>query len=79
MAQVLVEDIDPMIVAKLEALAKKHNRSLQAEIKNILEQAAQTEATSIKQVDMAAAQEMVARIQEMFAGRTFTRQCRTSS
>ena len=37
MAQVLVRDLDPAIVEKLKARAADHGRSLQAELKAILE------------------------------------------
>jgi plasmid stability protein len=37
MAQVLVRDLDPAIVEKLKARAAAHGRSLQAELKAILE------------------------------------------
>ena len=40
MAQLLVRDIDPRTVEKLKKRAKQHNRSLQGEVKSILEQAA---------------------------------------
>jgi plasmid stability protein len=57
MAQVLVEDLDPIILEKLEILAKQHGHSLQAEIKHILEMAVQSQATSSKPVNMAKARE----------------------
>jgi plasmid stability protein len=37
MAQVLIRDLDPSIVEKLKARAAAHGRSLQAELKAILE------------------------------------------
>ena len=43
MAQIIVEDLDPVVIEKLEALAKEHGRSLQAELKYILEGAAQAQ------------------------------------
>ncbi|NMG06866.1 hypothetical protein [Brasilonema sp. UFV-L1] len=70
MAQVLVEDIDPIILEKIEILAKQHGRSLQEELKHILQQAAEHEAYHTGG-DMAKATEAVARVQEMFVGRTF--------
>lgn len=39
MARILVEDLDPIILEKLEALAKQHGRSLQEELKHILQTA----------------------------------------
>jgi len=39
MAQILVENLNPVILQKLESLAKQHGRSLQEELKHILQQA----------------------------------------
>jgi plasmid stability protein len=43
MVKVIIEDLDPAAIDRLEALAKEHGRSLQAELKHILEAAAQTQ------------------------------------
>ncbi len=40
MAQVLVRNLDPGAVERLKARALRHGRSLQAELKSVLEQAA---------------------------------------
>ena len=40
MAQVLVRDLDPELLERLKLRARSHSRSLQAELKLILEQAA---------------------------------------
>jgi plasmid stability protein len=40
MAEVLVRDLSPATVQKLKKLARRHGRSLQAELKSILEGAA---------------------------------------
>jgi plasmid stability protein len=71
MAQLLIEDIDPVLISKLENLARHNHRSLQEELKHILEHATQTVVNQTQTVDMATAIEMVARVQAMFAGRTF--------
>lgn len=42
MTQMIVEDLEPAIVERLELLAKENGRSLQAELKHILETAAQS-------------------------------------
>ena len=51
MAEVLVRDLDPAIVEKLKARAADHGRSLQAELKAILEaqasQATKAEARAL--------------------------------
>ena len=38
MAQVLIRDLDPEVIEALKRRAKEHNRSLQGELKTILEQ-----------------------------------------
>lgn len=45
MSQLLVRDIDPKKIQSLKNLAASHGRSLQAEIKKILEQVAEQAAT----------------------------------
>lgn len=42
MSQRIVEDLDPAVIERLELLAKENGRSLQAELKHILETAAQS-------------------------------------
>lgn len=44
MAQVVIEDLEPVVIEKLEALARKNGRSLQAEVKYILETVVQCQA-----------------------------------
>ena len=61
MAQVLVRDLDPAVVARLKARARRSRRSLQAEVKGILEQAVL--------VDAPAARALAARIRRTLEGR----------
>ena len=42
MSQMLVRDLDPEVVERLKARARMHGRSLQKEVKSILEEAAAT-------------------------------------
>ncbi len=42
MPQMLVRDLDPEVVERLKARARAHGRSLQKEVKSILEEAAAT-------------------------------------
>ena len=42
MSQILVRDLDPEVVERLKARARAHGRSLQKEVKSILEEAAAT-------------------------------------
>jgi plasmid stability protein len=63
MAEILVRDLDPEIVARLKARARLHGRSLQKEIKLILE-----ESTP---VDIRQAAKLMKLWQERLAGRSF--------
>ncbi|MBW4645295.1 MAG: hypothetical protein KME23_20260 [Goleter apudmare HA4340-LM2] len=72
MAQILVENLDPIILEKLETLAKQHGRSLQDELKNILQQATEKVGYYHTGGDMEKAREAVARAQVRYAGKTFS-------
>lgn len=72
MAQVLVEELDPIILEKLEILAQQHGRSLQAQIRHILEIAAQSTATSSQQVNMATAREAAFQMRLQLVGGSHT-------
>jgi len=63
MAQILVRNLDNDVVARLKSRAAQHNRSLQAEVKTILELAAQ--------MDMHTAHDLAARIRRQL-GRKFS-------
>ena len=64
MAQILVRNLDEAVVERLKVRAMQHNRSLQNEIKTILERAAQ--------VDAKTARELALSIRKQVAGRAFT-------
>jgi len=66
MSQILVRDLDKKIVDKLKAQAKKNGRSLQAEVRLILE----NEANAPK-VDMDAARKLIDEIREDLKGKQF--------
>ena len=72
MAQVLIEDIDPIILEKLEVLAKQHGRSLQEELKHILQRVTDLQPDYHTGGDIAKARVAVARSQARYAGRTFS-------
>ncbi len=72
MAQILVENLDPIIVEKLETLAKQHGRSLQEELKHILQQATEKAIYYHSGADIEKAREAVARAQVRYAGKTFS-------
>lgn len=61
MAQVLVRNLDPVVVERLKARALRHGRSLQAELKLVLEQAVGVSAADAKA--------LAARIRRRLAGR----------
>jgi plasmid stability protein len=62
MAQLLIEDLSPILIHQLETLAKLHGPSLQEEIKHILQQVVQSKLRSYRTGgDMAKAREAVAR------------------
>ncbi|KKK99011.1 hypothetical protein LCGC14_2637020 [marine sediment metagenome] len=66
MAQILVRDLDPKAVERLKKRAKADGRSLQAEVKMILEQAA-----GAPTVEMGKARQLVDEIRRRFHGRPF--------
>lgn len=61
MAQVLVRDLDPAVVARLKEAARRRGRSLQTEVKTLLERAAAT--------DIEGARALAARIRRRLLGR----------
>ena len=64
MAQVLIRDVAPEVVNKLKARAQRNRRSLEAELRGIVEAAVMEEPA----VDMLAE---IERVRALFAGRTF--------
>ncbi|MGH9459860.1 MAG: FitA-like ribbon-helix-helix domain-containing protein [Vicinamibacteria bacterium] len=64
MAQVLVRGLSDSVVARLKKRARDHRRSLQAEVRLILEQSARP--------DMTEARRLAARIRRELAGRKHT-------
>jgi plasmid stability protein len=63
MGQVLVRNLPTEVVRKLKRRAQQHRRSLQEELKDILEQAAQQNAKDV--------QAKVNQVRKLFAGRKF--------
>jgi plasmid stability protein len=64
MAQVLIRDLDQKLVSTLKRRARRHGRSLQGELKAIIE-------TAAEQQDIDPVVE-VRRVRAMFASRTFS-------
>ena len=63
MAQVLVRDVEPETVEKLKQRAGKNGRSLEAELRLILRQAADQSGDPWAEIE---------RVRAAFAGRTFS-------
>ena len=63
MAQILVRDLDDWVIKQLKTCARRKGHSLQAEVKEILEQATV--------LDMEAARKLVDTIRKSFQGRRF--------
>jgi plasmid stability protein len=63
MPQVLVRGIGPGVVRKLKSRARRHGRSLQAELQEIVEKAAAGDRGDVEAT--------VKRVRAMFAGRRF--------
>ena len=63
MAQVLVRGLDPKVVARLKERARDQGRSLEAELRGVIEQAARFD------VDLTETRELAARLRRRLAGR----------
>ncbi|OGI67475.1 MAG: hypothetical protein A2W18_01785 [Candidatus Muproteobacteria bacterium RBG_16_60_9] len=63
MAQVLVRDLDDKVVERLKVRAQRRGRSLQVELKTILEQAASSD------LDLERAKRLAAKLRRELAGR----------
>ena len=50
MTQVLIRDLEPEVIEKLKNMPKRHSRSLQNELKVILQEAAKLDMLSARQV-----------------------------
>ena len=62
MSQVLVRGLDEAVLDRLRQRAEGHNRSLEAELRDILEQAS-------RQVDITTARELAERVRRKLEGR----------
>jgi len=65
MASVLVRDLDPAVVERLKVRAEENGRSLQKELKTILE-------TAAAQATWAEARAAAERVRQMLGGRQFS-------
>lgn len=66
MAQVLVRDLSDDVVRKLKSRARQNGRSLEAELRSILEQAVSATLTPVQ------VKARLRNVQAMFAGRRFS-------
>lgn len=64
MSQLLIRDLKPAVVERLKLRAKQHHRSLQGELKAIVESAAKMSMAEMKQISKA--------WQERLAGGSFS-------
>ena len=71
MAQVVLENLDPIIIEKLKVRAQRHGRSLDAELEDILTQAVETEVVDTA-VAIAEAWERIDKARAKYAGRIFS-------
>ena len=67
MAQILVRNLDQRVVRRLKARAKRRGRSLQSEVKSIIEQSA-----AAPTLEMDAARKLCRKLRRKFRGRKFT-------
>jgi antitoxin FitA len=63
-AQVLIRDVEPEVIEKLKVRARQNNRSLEAELRLLLQQAAGRSGPEVLAE--------VERVRAMFAGRVFS-------
>jgi len=64
MAQVLIRELDARVVRRLKDRAREHGRSLEAELRGILEQAAES--------NLSEARSLAARLRRRLRGRAHT-------
>lgn len=68
MAQILVRELEKNVVQRLKKLAKQNGRSLQAEVRIILEDAAQSYTPKLSARE---ARAEILKLREIFKGRKF--------
>jgi plasmid stability protein len=71
MTQILIQDLDPTVTGKLKIRALRNGRSLEAEVKAILEAAAEAEAVE-KTTTRLQEWEAIDKARAKYAGRTFS-------
>jgi antitoxin FitA len=71
MSHILLENLDPMLVEKLQNRASRQGRSLIEELQVILEEAVKFETIPSKQETLSEARERLAKVRQRYQGRTF--------
>ncbi|AFZ14270.1 MAG: hypothetical protein WBB28_20180 [Crinalium sp.] len=71
MNQIVLENVNPNLVEKLQILANKHNRSLEDEIKVIIAQVAEAEVIEEKN-DIATAWSKIEEARQRHSGQVFS-------
>jgi len=71
MTQIFLEDLDPIVVEKLQVRANRQGRSLIEELKAILDEAVKFETIPLKQETLAEAKERLALVRQRYEERTF--------
>ncbi len=71
MSHILLENLDPIVVEKLQNRANRQGRSLIEELQAILEEAVKFEPISPKQETLSEARERLAKVRQRYQGRTF--------
>jgi antitoxin FitA len=71
MTQIILENLDPIVVEKLQVRATRQGRSLIEELKAIVEEAVQFESFPNQQETMHEARERLAKVRQQYQGRTF--------
>lgn len=74
MAQITVENLDPLLIEKLKSCSQRHGRSLNEELIAILEQAVDTVNADVVDttVAIAKAREKLEQARARYSGRIFT-------
>lgn len=71
MTQIILENLDPIVVEKLQVRATRQGRSLLEELKVIVEEAVEFETIPALQETMKEARVRLAKVRQQYQGRTF--------
>jgi antitoxin FitA len=71
MTQIILENLDPIVVEKLQVRATRQGRSLLEELKVIVEEAVEFETIPALQETMKEARVRLSKVRQQYQGRTF--------